>query len=52
MTTSALAMMIGWMGFVTIMAGYFFYRVLTVNRKNEEETDDGNDNQTEPNQKQ
>jgi len=29
MTTGALIMMIGWQGLITLVAGYFFYRVLT-----------------------
>lgn len=39
MTTSALAMMITWCGLVTIMTGYFFYRVLTNKPKNEDDSE-------------
>lgn len=47
MTTSALIMMLGWMGIVTIITGYFFYKVLTLKKKPEpdsySENDDKND---------
>ena len=40
MTTSALVMMIAWCGLVTIMTGYFFYRVLTYKPKDEDNSED------------
>lgn len=33
MTTSGLIMMLTWCGIVTIVTGYFFYKVLTAKKK-------------------
>lgn len=37
MTTSSILMMSVWMGVVTFMAGYFFYRVITAKPKKDSE---------------
>lgn len=43
MTTSALLMMLGWMGLVTLVTGYFFWKVLTIKKKPEPDSYSGND---------
>jgi hypothetical protein len=35
MSTGALIMMIGWQGLITLIAGYFFWRVLTSKPKSD-----------------
>ena len=43
MTTSGLIMMLTWCGIVTIMTGYFFYKVLTAKKKKEPDSYTDND---------
>ena len=40
MSTGALIMMIGWQGFITFMAGYFFYKVLKSKPENDGQDDE------------
>lgn len=43
MSTGALVMMISWCGVVTLVTGYFFYRVLTAKKKDEPDSFTEND---------
>lgn len=44
MTTGAWLMMLVWCGSVTLVTGYFLYRVLTTKKKREPDSYSGNDN--------
>ena len=48
MNTSALLMMIATVATVTLMAGYFFFRVLTAPRKPEPDSFSENDDENAP----